>query len=335
LSDRRLVLVEHITLPGASDADARARAALLHDAGFDVRAFVCDPHHVGAPVPSAERGGRAAVFGADRAGLDALRAAVAEAEPATVVVAAPAAVDRALAGVAPAAAQVRWWPSAFAPSAAVPDGVPALEDGMRAIDWACGEPARGARARLPLWDGPYVLAPVPLAGRGGAQLIEAFAAVAEEEDSLDLVVLGEAQSSFESLARRLGVGLRVHFAGPAPREAEYAWWSAAAAAVFAGEGPFAAGMAWRALESGCPLLVAGDAPEPAALRAWLESQRCLAGARAGGANELTAALFDAAARAERVRDRVERGRALAKAQHHALPARLAAALGGRAGRRAA
>ncbi len=333
VSHVRLVLVEHLGAPGASDADARIHASHLQDAGYEVRTLLCDPDRV-APPPTVRPADRLPRFTADAAGLRALRAAVHDAQPTQVVVASHEVAGGAIAQALANGTALRWWPTAHGgPAMAAP--ARALDPAAGALDWATGDPARSTRARLPLWDGEYVLAPVPLAGRGGAQLIEAFARAAADEAALDLVVLGDPQPEFVVLARRLGVGMRVHFAGVAPRDAEFAWWSAATAAVFAGEHPFAAGLVWRALECGCPMLVAGDAPVPAALRAWLDGHGCLAGARAGGTDVLAAVLAPGLAATTAGCRAVTRGRELARAQHVGLAGRLAVALGRRGAARAA
>ncbi len=335
MSHFRMVLVEHLGAPGAAEADARDRVSLLQHAGFEARALVCDPTLAEGRNRPAPAAGRAPRFGAGRAGLAALSEAAQAHAPHQVVIASPAHAVEAIARALPAGLALRWWPTAFDPGARGVAPCAALDAEGCALAWSAGEPLRGARQRLPLWDGDYVLAPLPLAGRGGAQVIESFARAAADADALDLVVLGDAQPEFEALARRFGVGTRVHFAGAATRDAEFAWWNAATVAVFAGESPFSAGMVWRALECGCPLLVAGDAPLPAALRAWLDGRGCLVGARAGGTHDLAAALAAALDRAPASRVASSRGPALACAQHEALPARLAAVLGREAGARAA
>jgi hypothetical protein len=98
---------------------------------------------------------------------------------------------------------------------------------------------------------------------------------------------------------------------------------------------FSAGVVWRGLAAGCPLVVPGEAPGPAALRAWLEGRGALAGMEAAHRERPHEALERALERDPATRLAVERGRALARAQPATLATRLAAALGREAPRRAA
>src|SRR5262249_33597434 len=78
------------------------------------------------------------------------------------------------------------------------------------LRWCSGDASRLTRRTLPLWDGEYLLAPSGLVGRAGAVVLEAFARVARERSSLDLVVLSDPDPDLERRARRLEIGTRVH-----------------------------------------------------------------------------------------------------------------------------
>lgn len=325
---RGLVLIEHLGAPGASLADARSRATLLRECGCTVRVLVADPACGGVDDPGDRAAASPARFGLDRRSLAALRARLAGLGAAGVVLASPEPDGGPAGRELPPGVSARWWPTAAGlDGAREPAGLPPIGTGLDALAWGVVDRPHGRRARLPLWDGDYVLAPLALEGQAGAEALAAFARVAEDDHALDLVVLADPQPPFEAAARRLGVGMRVHFAGAAPREAEFAWWTSASAALIATESRFAAGLVWRGLERGCPLIVAGEGPVPSALRAWLDGHGCLAGPRAGGDAALAGSLERALVPGAEARLAVGRGRALALAQARTLPRRLAAALG--------
>src|SRR5207253_4515515 len=120
-----------------------------------------------------------------------------------------------------------WWPTALGGPAIFRPWARTLEPLVRS--WA--QPMEAAlplvtpRAghALPLWDGPYLLVPHTAAGGGLEAALPAFAAAALSADTLDLVVLGDPDAAVEQRARQLGIGTRVHFAGPAARGAEWPW----------------------------------------------------------------------------------------------------------------
>jgi hypothetical protein len=187
--------------------------------------------------------------------------------------------------------------------------------------------------QLPLWDGEFVLAPAPLGGRAGEALLEGFAALARAHDHVDLVVLAHPQSAWEKSARARGIATRVHFVGPAPRQAEWGWWAQASAGVPAGPDALSGGLLLRALLSGCPLVAIGLDPVPAALGAWLEASGLALGPRD---ESVAAALGRALRRDAAVTEAIERGRAVARAHTlGSLAERMAAVLGDAPGSAAA
>lgn len=261
---------------------------------------------------------------------------LAEAPPARVVVASAAPGGGAWADRLPRALEARWWPTALAAAprrwswplhrALAPlvtcdadDVAPAL-----ALAWPGAAPGRGGL--LPLWDGRYVLALSPPAGRDSAIAIAAFATVAREQAALDLVVLDHPRPQFARIASDLGVGTRVHFVGEAPLGAEWAWLASAQCALVSGSAPVAAPRILRALAAGCPLLGIGAGGAGAALKGWLGDD---AGPRRGAAAEDAAASLRAWV--ERDRDaeaRLARGRArLAAHTLERVAERIAAASG--------
>src|SRR5262249_8371676 len=125
-------------------------------------------------------------------------------------------------------------------------------------------------ARLSLWDGPYALVASPLRAADLGHLFDGFARAADRRDEVDLVVLDHPDAELEALARSAGIAQRVHFVGPAPREAERAWLQHARLAFVGLLRPLGAGLALRALALGCPLLPVGAAAEP--VRAWLAAR---------------------------------------------------------------
>jgi hypothetical protein len=288
-----VLLIEYLDGVGAAPEDGRLRAAALARAGFTARTLAIAP-----PPPTSSRNTRCAPAGsagdpvtAWRDGPSAVREALAahSFDLAIVVSAMPG--GEAIARWLPAQLPALWWPGGLATAAPrrhLPwtahralsalgerDGVRIHENGHGrdadrvALDWAVLDDSALARRHHSLWDGDYLLVPAPLTGESGEDLIRAFAAVARDHDSFDLVVLAGAQPGFERIARGLGVGMRVHFVGEATREAEWSWLKPAAAAVIAGPGPIAAGLVMRALACGCPVLGAGVNGVGHTLDAWL------------------------------------------------------------------
>jgi hypothetical protein len=359
---RRILLIESLEAAGAAARDAQARARALRAAGYDARCAVVEPAAVQAlhvtQVPEDTLAVRAS--GSGRA---ALRDWVADSAADAVLVASAVhgggGVGRWLqAGSGPRA---WWWPTGVGARADEPGAAPADARGnsigslrragpLPVLPGAgaaiAGEPwphacagleasvlveAQLSRTRLPLWDGDYLLVPAALAGTAGAAAIEAFAALCEAHDGLDLVVLADPQPAFERLARARGVGFRVHFAGPAPRDAELAWLGGATAALIAGDAPLSGGLVLRALARGCALIAAPGAATAAPLESWLAAR----GLGIGPARDPLPQRLERA----RSRDAAWRERARAATARHGLDAaagRLAMALeAALAGRRAA
>jgi hypothetical protein len=201
-------------------------------------------------------------------------------------------------------------------------------DPSAALEWSVTEGPK--RRLLALWDGDYVLFPTALSGRGAAEGLRAFAAVARGRDGLDGVVLAHPQPDFMLLSRQLGVATRLHFVGAAPREAEYAWLGAAAATVLAGDAPISAGLVLRALGCGSPVLPIGARGHASRVRCWLEKQQGWALPAGEGHARASSELERLLERGAPVGDAIARGRALA-ARHEpeTLAPRLAHALGPR------
>jgi hypothetical protein len=223
-----------------------------------------------------------------------------------------------------------WWPAVVPGTGDEPDGrepddarlVCDLEPALAALELA---PVRVLRDRSPvaLWDGDFVLVPGPVHGIEGASLLRAFADVAAERPELELVVLAEPRAKLMTTARSLGVGWRVHCAGPAPREAEHTWLATAAAVLLPVSQPVSAGLVLRSLAAGAPLVIDPAAAGARPLAAWLEAHGVPA------TLALDEALEAAVARSPGVREACVRGRAVA-AQHDS--AMLAARLATRRGR---
>jgi len=237
------------------------------------------------------------------------------------------------ASVLPAGLDARWWATGHAPGNRHAGPLPALDPGFEPVAGSAVVDD-GQRRRLSLWDGPYALVPAPASAASASVLIDAFAAAADGRDEVDLVVLDHPEPALEALARRAGVAQRVHFVGPAPREAEHAWLGAAAIVLLTGDAPVSGGLVLRALASGAVVRTAGEAAAPIA--AWLRSQG-LAWTPAEGGPDLAAAIDAALERESAAQDARERGREVAR-EHGIAPlaARLSTAIHGvAAARRAA
>ncbi len=348
MSAPRVLLVESLDAAGSDSADARGRRAALRAVGAVVRVATLAPGRGGSawdPHVAMATAGAVVEWDTRPAGRAALRQFARDGRFDLILVAAatpgggiPA---RELARAAPA----RWWPTGVArpadwlrrlglglagalPPLAAVDREPD-EHEPAGLAWSSVESGHRGRARLTLWDGDYLLAVLPLAGREGSRVLAAFASLAPAWSGLDLVVLAEPQPAFEREARARGVGTRVHFVGPAPREAEWAWWTHASGAVLAGRVALAGGMLLRALAAGCPLLLASPAGPLRAIATWLERHGCMPWSADGGRADLATALARMLERGPVVEEAVARGRALA-ARHawSLLPPRLAAALPG-------
>ncbi len=330
---RRILLIEVLDAPGSATSDAAARRRALEHAGCEVEAVVLGTSGSESDETPPPRTSTPERFAR---GTEALRQVLRSFAPERVLVAS------ALPGGGPETERILgdtprvWWPTGLA-GPGLSKGRPrgstlsllgasseSQESGpTAALEWGVLDTPLGGRRRLPLWDGEYVLAPVPLDGRIGADVIRAFATAAEERDQLDLVVLGPPEPTLLEVARRLEIGTRVHFAGASPRPAEYAWAQSAAATVIAGPGPVASGVVLRALACGSPLVAVGEDGVGAIVRDWLAAGT----AAPARAKDVLASLERVLEGGPVVEDLVSRGRVLA-ARHEldVVAARLVAAL---------
>ncbi len=308
-----VLLIECLDAAGSSPDDARARLAALDACGISSRAVVVHPGDGSAFAPPDGRSeGRIVSLPGGASAPRALRAEYARAPAALTVIASAASGGGFVARSMPDGADLCWWPSAVeagrgSASSGASRALPRLP--LDPLDAAVIDPPRGARARLPLWDGDYLLVPVPLAGEAGRETIEAFAAVAARWSAMDLVVLSDPQDQYERVARRLGVGMRVHFAGRAPRDAEVPWLSCASAIVLASDGPIAAGLVLRALACGSPVLPAGAGAAGVGIRHWLAAQGFACAPLAAGTRALSLAIERVLERGRDVVAAIEHGRA--------------------------
>jgi len=264
----RVLLVEHLDAVGAAPADARLRAGALRAAGATVEVVVLDT----------ERGEDlqyAAVSNRREAGLTVWHAhhaagplgRLAREKQFDLALWASAHASDRLAEQLPAALPAYHWCTGFAPHAMSARALSEFDRQMEPCAGSAFDLGRAQRGRLSLWDGPFALAPAPLTPETGQQVLKAFALAATDRDEIDLVVLDHPRPALDALARELDVDLRVHFLGPAPREAEAAWLQTASVALVAGEQAISAGLVLRALASGCPLLPVGEEAGP--LAGWL------------------------------------------------------------------
>jgi hypothetical protein len=289
VATRRVFLIESLDAAGAAPIDAQSRASAIECSGARVQAVVIEPERAsdpgfGSPVDA----GRIPRVRAGQDGFAAVRTVICETRPDLVVVASAQPGGGASSSAVPPGVRAAWWPSgltvAAAPRASGWFGsarplLAPLQSGRRedmALDWAVVAPAPPARGRLTLWDGDYVVVPMMPGPESALEIFDAFALASADGHSHDLVVLCDPDSRLEGIARRLGIGTRVHFAGASPREAECAWLSFASLAVIAGPGPLSAGLPLRTLMHGCPVHVAGNDSVSGALRHWLAERHALA-----------------------------------------------------------
>lgn len=153
------------------------------------------------------------------------------------------------------------WPTALAGDAG--------ED-ERALAHAVAAQAR-VSSRDSLWDGDYVVVPGVPDHAAAELVVAAFARVAEDLPSLDLVFLGDAPHALGGLAADYDVPWRVHWAGPSPLRAECTWLAGAAAIVVTDREAADASLALRALASASPVFVAGRGDRARHLRDWFSS----------------------------------------------------------------
>jgi glycosyltransferase involved in cell wall biosynthesis len=269
-SNARILLVEHLDAIGASLADLRPRAQVLKQLGAEVRmmALTSEADH-DLQHGTAERRQPDIERLDESHGGDAVRHAAEAWEADAIVWASAAPGGGESAQALGSRSAVWWWPTGWSASR-TSGALAALAPGLTPGD-ACvvdGERPRGPR--LSLWDGPYALAASPLRPADAEHLFDGFARATEQRDEVDLVVLDDPDAELEALARRAGIGQRVHFVGRAPREAECAWLLHARVAFVSLQRPLAAGLVVRALAAGCPLLPLGSASEP--VSEWLREQ---------------------------------------------------------------
>lgn len=344
-ASRRVLLVESLDAAGSDRADARERCAALRALHAVVRVAIVTPSRDGSRPPGSESDAAAAVAECDDgpAGLSRLRAFAREGRFDRILVAAASPGGGPAARALPRDVPAAWWPTGVAPAPGLgarlgigrggrlpPLGSDRADaDAAPGLEWASVGPRPAGRRRLTLWDGEYLLAPLPLAGAAGSRLLAGFAGLDPSWCALDLVVLSEPQPGFEREARARGIAPRVHFVGRAPREAEWAWWSHAAGAVFAGAGAVSGGFVMRALDAGCPLAVLQSDAPGTAIRSWLARHGCLPPDPARGDADPVGALEHLLERGALVAAAVARGRALAAGHGRERTAdRLAAALSG-------
>ncbi len=268
-SNPRVLLVEHLDATGAAASDARLHAAALRAAGWDVEGLVLEDSH-GADLLFPSRTHRHVsgfdVHGHD--GLHALAARVRASAAACVLWASATPGGGEAARVLPDDVLAYWWPTGHAPATLRPGPLHPLDTRLAPVGGSAIADDHAHRRWLSLWDGPFALVPTLPSARTAERLLDAFANEAEGAEGVDLVVLDHPDEGFERLARAAGVAQRVHFVGPAPREAEHAWLGTATVALLAGDAPISGGLVLRALAAGCPLLAVGTGAEPIA--AWLE-----------------------------------------------------------------
>ena len=300
----RVLLVEHMDAIGAAPADARLRASALRAAGATVEVIVLDTDRgedlqYGSVSKRREPG--VTVWHAHHAAGPLGR--FAREKRFDFAVWASAHASDPLAGQLPGALPAYHCCTGFAPHEIHERALPALDSSLEPCAGSAFDPARVQRGRLSLWDGPFALVPTPLTAETGRAVLEAFANAASDRDEVDLVVLDHPRAPLDALARELGIDLRVHFAGPAPREAEAAWLQTASVALLAGEQAISAGLVLRALMSGCPLIPVGEEAGP--LAGWLLARGLapFAGADGDALGEALEAVLAAGPRIELLRSR--------------------------------
>lgn len=252
----RVLLIEQIDAIGAAPGDGAARASALRAAGARVELAILEregsndllhAHLERAPrlVHTRHSGARA---------LESLAAIVRESDAERIVWASAQPGGDPAAGQVLGGREARWWRTGLAARGAAHGPLPAATPDPAGWGDAAFEPARSPRMRLPLWDGPFVLALAPSTGEDLERLVAAFAEAAEDRDELELVILGDPHPRVTHVAARHDVLPRVHCVGRAPREAEACWLQTAACLVTSEESARSGGLLLRAMASGHPLL---------------------------------------------------------------------------------
>jgi glycosyltransferase involved in cell wall biosynthesis len=328
---RRILLVEHLDAVGSSLTDLRPRAALLRNLGFDVRmAAIAAEGEGDLQHGIAERRQSGIEHYDEASGIELVRRAMETWNVDAVVWASSAPgggeVARELGKDRPA----WWWPSGWSTSR-TSGPLSRLAPELGPGDACVLDAERPKSARLSLWDGPYALVASPLKPADAEHLFDGFARAADQRDEIDLVLLDHPDPELESLARTAGISQRVHFVGPAPREAEHAWLQHARVTFVTLQRSLAAGLVLRTLAAGCPIMAVGQAAEP--VRAWLGSQGLTWG-KPERSRLAWDTVAEALARTPAVETAIARGRTCAAdCAGGSLAARIGPLLGGREGRR--
>jgi len=323
---QRILLVEHLDAVGSSLTDLRPRAQVLRNMGFDVRmAAIAAEGEGDLQHGNAERRQSGIEHYDEQRGTELVRRAIESWNADAVVWASSAPGGGEAAHELDPEIAAWWWPSGWSTSrASGPLACLAPELGPGEACVLDGE--RPKSARLSLWDGPYALVASPLKPADAEHLFDGFARAADQRDEIDLVLLDHPDPELESLARTAGIAQRVHFVGPAPREAEHAWLQHARATFVTLQRPLAAGLVMRTLAAGCPVMAVGQAAEP--VRQWLGTQGVTWG-RPERSRLAWDTVAEALARTPAVETAIARGRACAAAcTNSTLAARFGAVLGG-------
>ncbi len=336
LAAERVLLIDCLDSQGSRTIDAAARGRALALCAGEVEILTIDLRD-GAPAPA-------------RSLAAQLAGACARLTPDRLVIASALPCGRDIVRAMPRPAAAVWWPTglpqaprpsrAWTPFGSGAAAVPSLHDcdgagtaadpgvaTAAALDWAVHEDSGVARARITLWDGRYLLAPVPLSGVPGHELLRAFAALDARWNRVELVVLGAADPAFHHAARRLGIGARLHFAGAATADAELTWLASAAGAMFATDAPVAASLIVRAIACGTPVFVAGSRLANA-VNPWLAHHGTLPASWPLDPEPLRVRLESLLDHDHELEVATRQGRAIAaRHQTRALSVRLAVALG--------
>jgi hypothetical protein len=311
-----VLLLESLDGAGSSPADANLHLATLEHAGFTAQVLLLERRAESRPREEPDEAAYARI--ARAVGAAELGVAFRAFRPDLVLIASAAAGGGPATEWLPAGTRALWWPTGLdgseqAPAATGPRAIvigPSgrtrthESDSSGGIDASVLDAAAERRVRHGLWDGDYVLVPVPC----GPAALRAFAEVASAYDSLDLVLLAHPEPKLQQLAREIGIGTRVHFAGPAPRRAEYAWYRSASAALVSGDGALSGGTVLRLLASGCPIVPVGEGVAVRQLGTWLEARGCAA---VTGSDPAARALERAIERGGTVERAIEHGQRLA------------------------
>jgi len=310
----RAVLLENLDAIGAAECDADMRATALRAAGWTVHAAVVGQTPAAADSLCLVTRARLTRFTRDAAGRQGVRELVAHVRPDAVFVASGAPGGGDIAEWLPVGSPAWWWPTAFLPGSPRGGVLEPLgpESAHDPTAWSVGTLPRTGRGMLALWDGDFVMSPGPLSGDAGRLALEAFAALDDSWSGVEFVVLAHPQPEFEAHARALGIGPRLHFAGPAPREAEHSWLLSTSAVLIAGDEPLAGGVVLRALASGAPLLTIGSDGVPGRVCSTLTRLGC-APPVANDEASATLALADALERTDVAEHRSVAGREAAGA----------------------